>query len=92
MLKLTLIAPRSMWSEILHTLEPIPQATALWFREMKPNEVLRYPPDIESEREHWIYNVSIQHNATETTAEVMLLEARLQTKWPYVQADKESSR
>lgn len=89
MSKFTVIAPRDMWTEILEILEPVPHATDVWFREKKPDEVQKYPRDIESDRVHWIYNVSIQHDESTSPEEIASFESRLQAKWPYVRAEKE---
>ncbi len=89
MSQFTVIAPRKLWSEILHCLEPVPQSVSIMFRELKPDEIHKYPPDIDSDRENWIYEVRIQHDSTATEEEVRLLESRLRIKWPYVQAENQ---
>jgi hypothetical protein len=70
-------------------LEPVPRSIDLWFRELKPDEVQRYPADIDSDPVHKIYDIGILHDASATKEEIDLLAGRLQTKWPYVRAEPE---
>jgi hypothetical protein len=89
MSQFTIIAPRKLWPEIFLCLEPVPQSVSILFRELKPDETHKYPPDIDSDHENWIYSVIIQFDDTATKKEVRLLESRLRTKWPYVHAEKQ---
>ncbi|MBY0538274.1 hypothetical protein K2P47_02655 [Patescibacteria group bacterium] len=89
MSKFTVIAPRRMWEEILHCLEPVPRPMNISFRELRSDEVQKYPPDIDTDIENPIYLVGIQHAATATAADIQLFENRLQTKWSYVRAEME---
>lgn len=87
--KFTLVAPRDMWEEIRLTLEPVPHGNDVWFRELKPAEMQKYPLDIDNNSAHWIYEVGIQYEGTATREQISLFEHRLQTKWPYVRAERE---
>jgi hypothetical protein len=90
MSRFTILAPRGLLrDEAMRCLEPIPRSIDLWFRELKPDEIQRYPADIDSDPIFKIYDIGIQHDATATREEIDLLVSRLQTKWPYVRAESE---